>query len=503
MVVSVTIATIVGIIGAWAGATLESSGRAGRRFAAIFMACMVACVALPLILHAAAWEATAGKFGWLPLTQTGSRASGLTAFGAFGGLTACGWIHGLFGSAIVTLATWHGTRTVPRAVIDQAHLELSPQATWWRIRLPLSLPWMISGLMFTAILAATEMTVADLYGFRTIADQFYLYFAVNPSSTSLVVTCVLPLLIAAALILVVSPVRGQHTTVRRREKQTSYRSQHPGRLQTSAAASVASVLMLMLLAVPFMGLLVKIGHQVTVSGDEIQVRWSAQQALVTTLSAPRDFASEYGWTFAIAGLAGLAAVMVSWPLSAWGRSSHRIERVLDVVSIVVFVIPGPIVGLSIVRCFQIDFPGFAHLHQRTLVPTMIALLFRAAPIAYWTLRAGYRVMDTRLVDAAKIDGNVWRRMWCIDRPMMGTSFFVAFFGASLMASGDVPVTLPVVPPGVSTVGTRLFGLLHSGARQQEAALAIWYVGVCVLVALIGLGLARKRLNRPANDENAP
>ena len=61
-----------------------------------------------------------------------------------------------------------------------------------------------------------------------------------------------------------------------------------------------------------------------------------------------------------------------------------------------------------------------------------------------------------------------------------------------MASGDVPATLPVVPPGVTTVGTRLFGLLHSGARQQEAALAIWYVGFVVSFVMIGSLVIRKR-----------
>ena len=34
-------------------------------------------------------------------------------------------------------------------------------------------------------------------------------------------------------------------------------------------------------------------------------------------------------------------------------------------------------------------------------------------------------------------------------------------------TGDVPATLPVIPPGVSTVGTRLFGLLHSSSKKKK------------------------------------
>ena len=162
MVVSVTIAAVVGIIAAWAASVLESSGRIGRWLAAVFLATMLASIAMPLILHAAAWESTAGKFGWMPLTQTGSRASGVTAYGAFGGLIACGLIHGLFGAGLVTLATWHGVRMVPPRVVDQTELDQSAATGWWFVRLPLAMPWLAAALLLTSAIAATEMTVADL-----------------------------------------------------------------------------------------------------------------------------------------------------------------------------------------------------------------------------------------------------------------------------------------------------------------------------------------------------
>ena len=82
-------------------------------------------------------------------------------------------------------------------------------------------------------------------------------------------------------------------------------------------------------------------------------------------------------------------------------------------------------------------------------------------------------------------------MWNIDRPILQGSLWGA--GITLLLSwlqGDVPATLPVVPPGVTTVGTRLFGLLHSGARYQEAALAIWYLAVVLVISLF---LARRFL----------
>ena len=491
MIVSVVIASIVGIAAAWAASTLESSGRIGRMTCGLFLACMVAAVAMPMILHAAAWEATAGKFGWLPLTQTGSRfsgsrASGLTSFGAFGGLIACGWIHGLVGAAMVTLATWHGVRIAAAEVIDQARLDLTPNQIWWRVRLPMAMPWLVTALLGTAALAATEMTVVDLYGFRTIADEFYLMFAVNPTSMSLVMTCVLPMVIGATLLAVVTSSRRERIAVRRRENRNSLPTSCPHRGTSWAAMVIVVATTCLILCIPLAGLFVKTGHHIVVTDDHVDVRWSLQTAGLTLINSLSTFASEYQWTAILASLTGVASLAIAWPLAALGRSIETVRRAADGISIIMFLIPGPIVGLSVVKFFQLGIWKFDVLHQQTLIPTMTALLFRAAPLAYWVLRSGYRVMDQSLIDAAQLDGGRVRRMWSIDRPMLGTSFFVALSGAALMASGDVPVTLPVIPPGVTTVGTRLFGLLHSGARQQEAGLAIWYVATVVMVVFGGL-----------------
>ena len=167
MAVTVAIAGVIGVSGAWAASTLQNAGRWGRLLAHVFLVSMVTAIAIPMILHAAAWEATAGKFGWLALTQTGSRDyQGLV--GRLGGLVASGWIHGLFSSSIVALATWYGVRNVPNDVVEQSRLEMGAVQAWWRVRLLIALPWLLTGLLATAALAATEMTVVDLYQFQDV-----------------------------------------------------------------------------------------------------------------------------------------------------------------------------------------------------------------------------------------------------------------------------------------------------------------------------------------------
>jgi iron(III) transport system permease protein len=484
MAVSLVIAAIIGVVGAWAASSTESGGRMGRVISRIFLAAMLVAIAMPMILHAAAWEATAGKFGWMIMTQTGSRADGTAPYGFFAGLLACGWIHGLVGGALVALATWYGVRRVGSDLIEQSRLELGPIATWWRVRLPIALPWLVTSLLATAVLSATEMTVVDLYGFRTIADEFYLIYAVDPSIGAVLMTCCLPLALVGMLLTWLLISRRRLLTTRE-ETQRAIEPGDPLSPAWQVTAQVTAIaLACLLVVVPVSSLVVKLGHQVSVENDLVQASWSARASVERLLAAPRIFADEYFWTAAIAIMTGLAAIIVAWPVAAIGRTNRRVRLGADLSSVLLVAVPGPIVGLSVVSIFQLDIPGFRTLYQQTLIPTLMALLVRAGPIAYWILRSGYRGIDARVLDAARIDCSPWKRWWSIDRPLLKTSVVAALLAAAVVGSGDVPATLPVIPPGVTTVGTRLFGLLHSGARYQEASLAIWYVLGVVIIGMI-------------------
>jgi iron(III) transport system permease protein len=484
MAVTVILSGAMGILGAWAASSVQSSGRLGGLIARLFVAAMIAAIAMPMILHAAAWESTAGKFGWLPLTQTGSRSTAIGAFGAFGGLTACGWIHGLVGAAIVALATWHGAERVPSSAIAHGSLDAGPTTIWWRIRVPLAMPWIVSGLIGAAALAATEMTVVDLYGYRTVADEFYLYHSIDASTSAILITCLIPLSMAAILILQRVLWRHRLLSVGGQEggETKGSESLSPGMrvLACAAALIVAGIVSV----VPLLGLVIKAGHHVVVDEGVRSTSWSLDQFLQTVAWAPVTFTAEYSWTAVIAAGTASVAVSLGWLAASMGRTHPVAGRWMDAVTVVLVLVPGPIVGLGVVRFFQWDVPGFRVLYQQSLIPTILALLVRAGPVAYWILRAGYRGIDDRVLATAKMDRSWIGRVWTIDRPLLKKSLLAASLGSAIVASGDVPAMLPVIPPGVTTVGTRLFELLHNGARYQEAALALWYVGAVVAIVLV-------------------
>ena len=151
---------------------------------------LLTMLAIPLYLHAAGWEATAGKFGWIPLVQGGTRFW-------FRGLLAASWIHGTYGACWVTMATILGLRSVPKSIHQLTHVDGGGGRITWFVQLPIVLPWVVAAAIWNCVIAATEMTVADLYGVRTVADDVYKVYALRPESVSMLLTSWIPIAIVA------------------------------------------------------------------------------------------------------------------------------------------------------------------------------------------------------------------------------------------------------------------------------------------------------------------
>ncbi len=499
MVVSVGIATIVGILAAWAGWTLQAGGRNHRRAATLFFITMVAAAVMPMILHAAAWEATAGKFGWWMLTQTGARTDAGGSYGFFAGLFASAWIHGLVGASIVTIATWYGAGRVSMTVIEQSQLDFNANAIFWRVRLPIAAPWCFASVLATATLTATEMTVVDLYGYRTLADEFYLFYATDATISSILLVCSLPLLIGLGSFTYLVSCRRRHSPIRTQVFADHVIVEDASKLHGWVAGLTALAIASMVILVPTFGLLVKVGQDVLIENGDVVLSWSFQTAIKRLIDAPMLFATEFRWSAILAAFTATTSILIAWPIAAIGRTHRRIEIMIDLVSIGMICLPGPVIGLAVVSMFQLPIPGFQKLYQETLFPTVLALSFRAVPMSYWMLRSGYRGIDAMLLDAAATDFTWWRRMFVIDRPILAPVLATAWTATALVSSGDVPAMLPVLPAGVTTVGVRLFGLLHSGARYQEASLAITYVAAMTVIAMVCLKptvVRRAKMTRP-------
>jgi iron(III) transport system permease protein len=492
MAISVVIAVAIGVPAAASVSILENvknsaqrpaiAQRLRRALVSVWVMAMLFSVAMPLILHAAVWESTAGKFGWLMKTMTG------------GNLFWVGWIHGVHGAAIVAIATYWGTRNIAAPVIQHAAIDFGVVATWFRVRLPIAAPWVAAAVVIVSLLSATEMSVADLHSVRTVADQFYLFYALDPNWTAIAVATWVPLIVGGipAIVWLRSRIKSLHVDGSHRTRAAQHDISHhisnesttwfPDRCVVIVALFGTLGSLLICQGAIAAGLLVQAGHTVRVEDGVSQASWTWQACCESLLAAPSMFLSEYAWTLQLAGLTAIVVLPLAWALARAGRASDRFGWAIDCSMTLAFLIPGPVVAMAIVWLFTSGIPGGELLATQTLIPTMMSVGVRSLIAAYFLMRLGYGQISESVWQASRLDGGFFRRVCWIELPLLWTNGVVALIVAGVVASGDVPAALPVLPPGVTTVSTRLFGLLHSGSRYQEASLAFWY-----LVGILSVG----------------
>ncbi|MEM9644300.1 MAG: hypothetical protein AAF989_04840, partial [Planctomycetota bacterium] len=422
------------------------------------------------------------------LTQTGSRQ-----FGQFTGTIASAWIHGLHGSALVALATAYGLARIPSRIQQAAVLDGSAWPRFWFIALPMVAPWVGLACLGVCGFAITEMTVVDLYGLRTIADEFYLFHASDPAPTDIALVCLLP-----AFIGMFGWTSYRIIGQRRRigwsadssivNDPTLHLGANDSRWLTAFAVGCLVTFVALTLVVPLASFVIKVGHVVEVVDSTRTVQWSLVQGIRRVTDAITLYSGEYGWTLWIGCCTGAVSLLLAWPMASLvtsaltQRPSWRGIHPLDFVMLASALLPGAVTGLLVVWVFQLSFPFSNFLYQQTVVPTCVALAFRGIPVAYFVLRIGHQSLDVDLQRQAILDASWWSRSWFIHRSLMSRIIWISFVAPAIVASGDVPAMLPVLPPGVTTVGTRLFSLLHSGARFQEASLSFWYVATVTIIA---------------------
>jgi iron(III) transport system permease protein len=103
-----------------------------------------------------------------------------------------------------------------------------------------------------------------------------------------------------------------------------------------------------------------------------------------------------------------------------------------------------------------------------------------------------RSVPGEVLDAAAVDGaGPWSRLLRIALPMRRPAVGVAWLVALAVALGDLAASILVVPPGVTTLSIRIFGLLHYGVEDQVAGICLALVALFAAVAAAAVHLLRR------------
>jgi iron(III) transport system permease protein len=486
---------------------------------------------VPLYMWTGAWDAGFGIQGWHTLATNPHLAHQPWLSGWRGAV----WIHAMAAVAWVALIVAAGLRSVEAELEEDALLRMPAHQVLRRVTLRRAGGAIVVAAVWVAVVASAEISVTDVYQFRTFAEEVYTEAALgafdfagptsgapappnapiqsgptgaSPSQPSennapAVATSIDPALslrslwygIALSSMLVIAALLAGG---RLWDDLAHAPERRPWHWRLGAARWPAAVLLwvglLVVAGVPLANLIYKAGVQVQ-STDAGRVRsWSAIKVIEGVAAAPWQYRAELWQSVQIGTTAATAAVLIGLPL-AWsmrGKTSQRLPWLRLGAIAFLLAVPGPLLGIALIRLLNqpTDSPlsCLAWLYDTNFAPWLVQTL-RALPIVTLILWPTLATVPQAMLDTAATDGaGWWRRLLLIVIPQRWPALVAAWFVGFAVAVGELAATLLVVPPGPTTISVRIFSLIHYGVDDRVASICLVLVLGLAGLALIGLRL---------------
>lgn len=439
---------------------------------------------VPLYLQAAAWQVGFGLPGWGMLSQ--ALPEGLH------GWPEVVWIHSLAALPWVTLIAGAGFWLVEPELEEQALVDGTAWQVFWHVTLRQSLPAVMAAAAWVFIVTAGEMTVTDLFQVRTYAEEVYTRLALGQELGEAALGVLPGMLLTVTLVAVALLVLTRLTP---RERPRSSRPRWVYRLGRGRwpAVGLLGLLVLVVAGVPLASLAYRAGLIATLTPHGPLRAWSLGKCLGMVLTSPIRFHRELGWSLGLSLLAATTAVFVAAGLVWATRRSRLGTGVVLGLAALTLATPGPLIGVAIIGVLnRPELPWLAYLYDQTIAAPWLALVVRALPPAILILWHALRTIPSEMLDAAAVDGaGPGTRFWRIALPARASAVGLAWVVALAAALGELVASILVVPPGVTTLSIRIFGLLHYGVEDQVAGICLALVGLSAGVAAAVLWLGKR------------
>jgi iron(III) transport system permease protein len=427
----------------------------------LFQIVLGVCLFVPLPLFALGWQSVGGG-GWRPWTQGIGFAALIHAAAALPWVT---WLVGL------------GLRRVEPELEEDALTGLPAWQVLPRVSMRRCAPSIGLATVWVALQTAGEITVTDMAIVRTFAEEVYTQFVASSlDGLGRAVAIALPPTILA--IAIVGGLIGRWAA--RLAVVVPARPPRIWELGSARWTLFAAVLVAILVysIVPLGSLVRQAGGGENWTADRLALELRRAVALHWTMVL-----DSIAWAFA----AGVLAAGLALVASIAAVDSRLFRRLLFVLAIGLWVVPGPVLGFglkgTIEQLMDVEDALLAWTSARpirlvlyelsTPAPVLWSHVLRLFPYAAAIAWPAVRDVPRDLRESARMDGaGAWGEFRCVVWPATRGAFWTATVAVSALALGELAASKLVQVPGRQTFAHELFNQMHYGATATTAALAI-------------------------------
>ena len=369
------------------------------------------------------------------------------------------------------LATEVALRRIDGRLEEAALMVATPSRVFWRITVPLVAPSLVAAGLVALIMAVSEFGVPGVLRVRVYTTEIFTAFAAlyDPGRATLLALPLLALCMAVAVM--ASALQRDRFPGRPRGAGT------PGalRLTRSGGAAVAiAVVLVAALALPL----------------AVLAREAAGSQSIATVIAGSGEAIANSLRLGALGASVVVGIAV-WLGYARARMPARIGQLADVALVVLFAVPGTLLGVGLIGVW--NRPGPLGALYGTDAMLVLASAARLLPIAVLSLAASTRAVPVSHEEAAAVSGAGWlRTMWHIVLPQIRLGVVATWVVSFVLAFGELGASILVAPPGETTLPIRTYTIIANAPASSVAILALLQATVVLgPLAVLAALLARR------------
>jgi iron(III) transport system permease protein len=440
---SLAFATVGATIGTVAGCVLAMAlpGKGMWAKVALVLSCLPLLV--PSSLMGVGWimamgrdavvtNWTRGVTGWEPPNvywwPVGAGVTGLRYFGV---------------AAVMAWAGRGGARTAVERAFGL------PWWVRWQLRFGAMRTAAVSAWLEVLLLVHADHILPGLFLIPTFGTQVLVQYNALMDPEGAAALAVVPAFIAVAIAAACGRMVGERwTAAARAEEETGSRV-------------VAWLVLALAVGIPLVGLVVR-----TKEARSLWVAWQESRG-------------EQVHSLWLAAVGGALAVMAAMPMANEWVKARRAGKVTWVPGVILnLAVPGSLLALALIKM------GVLRRGEEALVWGYVA---RYAPVAVVGLFAGWMRASENGEGAARVHGVRGRDRWVkVLWPARGSAVVGAVFLVGLLVAADLEISVLLVRPGVTTLGVRLYTLIHTAPDQVVSALAVDVLVMVVGAAALGL-----------------
>ena len=384
------------------------------------------------------------------------------------------WFYSLPGSVLVLafafyplsmLATEVALRRIDGRLEEAALMVARPRRVLLRVSLPLAAPAVLAAALVIFVLAISEFGVPGLLRVRVYTTEVFTAFAAlyDPARAMVLTLPLLAICIAVAAVAVV--VLGERFVTTRGTLSP------PSSLVTHWRTPGVSFVLLVL-SVALIAPLVMLGNEAAGVDSPAAVAAGSSGSILNSLTL-----AAVGATLVVAVALGLGYIRA--------RTSSS-GRLIDVLLVVLFAIPGTVIGIGLITLW--NRPGVPGLVYDSNGMFLLAYLARFIPVAALMLAATVRAVPVAHEEAAAVSGASWLRTVArIVMPQMRLGIAAAWIVVFVLAFGELGVTILVAPPGDATLPIRIYTMIANTPSSHVALFALLQTAI-ILTVVVTLGV---------------